>query len=94
MYCLSWFYFRLIILLKKYLALDLQDQKERVYNSDQKRTDGEKKKKNKRESKRPPSMGHHLGQHGSNWSKRPRGNGPWRACAGLTKRVEEKVYRS
>lgn len=36
-------------------------------------------------------MGQYLGQHSSNWSKRLRGNGPWRACAGLTKRVEEKV---
>lgn len=67
MNCLSWFYFSLIILLKKYLALELQDQKGRFYNSDQKRTDGEKKgkKKKNRESKRPPSMGHNLGRHGS-----------------------------
>ena len=64
MNCLSWFYFSLIILLKKYLALELQDQKGRFYNSDQKRTDGEKKEK-KKQSKRPPSMGHNLGRHGS-----------------------------
>ena len=66
MNCLSWFYFSLIILLKKYLALELQDQKGGFYNSDQKRTDGEKKeKKKKKQSKRPPSMGHNLGRHGS-----------------------------
>ena len=29
-------------------------------------------------------MGRNLGQHGSSWRKRPRGDGPWRACAGLT----------
>lgn len=58
----------------------MQDEKERFYNSDQKRTDGKKEKR-----ERPPSVVcAHQADMALLWRKRPGSDGPWRAGAGLT----------
>lgn len=64
------------------MALELPDEKERVYISDQRGLIG-----GKRESKRPPGVGgNHQADMALIWRKRSGGDMPCRACVGLGNR--------